>query len=65
MIFFKLFNFLKPGKLTVVMNILDFLDATQARNTKKILTFKIDFLAKRLYVCVLKFQNNNGNVTII
>ena len=43
MIFFKLFYFLKPGKLTVVMNILDFLDATQARTTKKFWTSKLTF----------------------
>ena len=65
MVFFKLFYLLTPGKLTVLINIFKInLDATQARTTQKVLKFKTDFLEKRLYVCVLKFQNNNGNVTI-
>ena len=43
MIFFKLSYFLKPGKLTVVMNILDFLDATQEKKKKKFWTSKLTF----------------------
>ena len=36
----------------------------RSQNQAKILNFKIDILAKRLYVSILKFQNNNDNVTI-